>query len=148
MKNKKLLYAAIAIGLILFSASIFAYTEFNRKVKNMQELSIDKIITGEELIKDFSIDEKIGNTTYLNKVLLVKGKFKNIDQIAGNRYSLLIGDSSSSISIRCSMDSGYHPVFNYKVGQIVKIKGAYTGFNADDLGLGADILLNKCIIIQ
>lgn len=148
MKKKKLLYAGIAVGLILCSASIFVYTEFNRKVKNMQDLSIDKTITAEALIKDFSIDEKIGNSTYLNKVLLVTGKFKTMDQSAGNRLSILLGDSSSSTSIRCSMDSSYQQPFDFKVGQVIKIKGAYTGFNADDLGLGADILLNKCIISQ
>ncbi|OYU56463.1 MAG: hypothetical protein CFE25_04285 [Chitinophagaceae bacterium BSSC1] len=148
MKKRKLLYAAIVVTLALCSVSIFAYTEFNRKVKNMQDLSIDKTISAEDLIKDFSIDEKIGNSAYLNKVLLVTGKFKTMDQAAGNRFSILLGDSSSSISIRCSMDSSYQHPFEYKVGQVIKIKGAYTGFNADDLGLGADILLNKCIISQ
>jgi plasmid maintenance system killer protein len=148
MKNKKILYISIVLGLILCSTAFFAYTEFNRKAKNMKELSTDIIISSEELINAFALNDKQGNNTYQNKVLLVKGKFKNLEQIAGNRYSLLLGDSSSNISIRCSMDSGYHPIFNYKVGQLVKIKGAYTGFNADDLGLGADILLNKCIISQ
>lgn len=148
MKKRKLLYAAIVVALALCSVSIFAYTEFNRKVKNMQDLSIDKTISAEDLIKDFSIDEKIGNSAYLNKVLLVTGKFKTMDQAAGNRFSILLGDSSSSISIRCSMDSIYQHPFEYTAGQVIKIKGAYTGFNADDLGLGADILLNKCIISQ
>lgn len=148
MKKKKLLYTAIALSLILCSASIFAYTEFNRKVKNIQDLSIDKTISVDELIKDFSTNEKIGNSTYLNKVLLVTGKFKTMEQAAGNRFSIILGDSSSSISIRCSMESSYQHPFDYKVGQILQIKGAYTGFNADDLGLGADILLNKCIISQ
>lgn len=148
MKKKKLLYAAIALSLILCSASIFAYREFNRKVKNMQDLSIDKTISADDLIKDFATNEKIGNSTYLNKVLLVTGKFKTVEQAAGKRFSILLGDCSSSISIRCSMDSSYQHPFDYKVGQVLKIKGSYTGFNADDLGLGADILLNKCIISQ
>jgi hypothetical protein len=46
------------------------------------------------------------------------------------------------------MDSSFRAKTSYTNGQVITIKGIYTGFNADDLGIGSDIIINKSIIKQ
>jgi hypothetical protein len=34
------------------------------------------------------------------------------------------------------------------VGTSVTVRGACTGFNKDEMGLGSDVILNRCVIVK
>jgi len=52
-------------------------------------------------------------------------------------------------SVRCSIDSNFtSQAAGITAGSPIIIKGICTGYNADELGLGADIILNRCVAIK
>jgi hypothetical protein len=64
-------------------------------------------------------------------------------------YSLAIGDSSSMAAVRCSVGSNHRTdAALLWENTSVTVRGACTGFNKDELGLGAEVILNRCVIIK
>lgn len=145
--KKKQIKIVIAIAFIVIAlGSVYAYTEFNRKATSTKDLKSEFNTSAAELIVDFEKDSKSSNTKYLNKTIEVTGHIKTVEDQAGT--TIVLGDSIHSTSIRCSMDSSFRAKTAYTNGQVITIKGIYTGFNADDLGIGSDIIINKSIIKQ
>ena len=63
-------------------------------------------------------------------------------------YTLILGEEGSMSSVRCSMDSTHQQAADeLQINTEVIIKGACTGFNADQL-LGSDVILNRCVIVK
>lgn len=144
MKKKKLL-TVVTILLVVFGlGGVYAYQEFNRKTASTFDLTPEFNLSATAIIGEFEKDSKLSNTKYLNKVIEVSGNIKTIENQTG--FTIVLGDSANATSIRCSMDSSFNAGTTYKNGQAITIKGIYTGFNADDLGIGSDIIINKSII--
>jgi hypothetical protein len=130
----------------LISLGIYAYYQYNRTNKTLVKIKPDFIVTAESVIKEFSDHETDANKKYLGKILLVNGMVKRVEKDDKGYYTLLVGDSVSPSSVRCSMDSVYSKAAAaYARGMQIKIKGNCTGFNADEL-LGSDLILNRCVI--
>jgi len=146
MKRKRLtiLFAIFLISVTL--AGLYAYKEFNRKPKNTLEVSTAYQLTADEMTENFSKDSQNSNLKYLNKVVEITGNLKMLEQQSGN--TIVLSGNTDGISIRCMMDSSFNNKTPLAAGTTICIKGIYTGFNADELGLGADILINKAIILQ
>jgi hypothetical protein len=61
--------------------------------------------------------------------------------------TVVLGKMDKMSSVRCSMDSTQvATASNLQAGSTVTIKGACTGFHADDMGLGSDVVLNRSVI--
>ncbi len=145
--KKKQIKIVIAIAFIVIAlGSVYAYTEFNRKATSTEDLKSEFNTSAAELIVEFEKDNKTSNTKYLNKTIEVTGHIKTVEDQLGT--TIVLGDSILSTSIRCSMDSSFRNKTSFTNGQVITIKGIYTGFNADDLGIGSDIMINKSIIKQ
>ena len=145
--KKKQIKIVIAIAFIVIAlGSVYAYTEFNRKATSTEDLKTEFNTSAAELIVEFEKDNKTSNTKYLNKTIEVTGHIKTVEARLGT--TIVLGDSIYSTSIRCSMDSSFRNKTSFTNGQVITIKGIYTGFNADDLGIGSDIMINKSIIKQ
>ena len=144
MKKKSILLFFIAVAII--GGAWFGYNEYNRKVKDLADVKAQVTVQTNELITAFEKDEKAANTRYLDKIIAVNGKVRSIEKDDHNYYSIVLGDASSMSSVRCSMDSVHvKEVFSIKEGIEVIVKGACTGFNADEL-LGSDVILNRCVL--
>lgn len=138
----------IVIALLLFgaAAAIYVYKEYNRKMVSIAEVSTDYTISDTALISAFTINEKAAHAKYIDKALHVTGQLKAIDKDEKGNYTLVLGDSASLSSVRCSMDSTFAPdKYAIRKGGPVQIKGRCTGFTADEL-LGADLILNRCVV--
>lgn len=145
--KKKQIKIVIAIAFVVIAlGSVYAYTEFNRKATSTEDLKSEFNTSAAELIVEFEKDSKISNAKYLNKTIEITGHIKTVENQLGT--TIVLGDSIYSTSIRCSMDSSFRAKTAYTNGQVITIKGIYTGFNADDLGIGSDIIINKSIIKQ
>ena len=95
------------------------------------------------------IGEVLDTEKYSGKVLLIYGLLKTIDADDKGYATVVLGNSATPSSIRCSIDTLFQiEKNNLQLNAPVTVKGICTGFNADELGLGADVLLNRCIIIQ
>lgn len=144
MKKKKIILLIIAVA--IFGGGWYAYSEYNRKVKDLSKVSADMQLKMADLVSEFEKDEIGANALYLDKVIAVNGTLKAIEKDEANNYSLVLGDENSMASVRCSMDGDHQKkVEGLITGAKVTVKGACTGFNADEL-LGSDVILNRCVI--
>ncbi|HYO21007.1 MAG TPA: hypothetical protein VER36_01295, partial [Flavisolibacter sp.] len=72
-----------------------------------------------------------------------------VKAIEGDGATLVLGNAGSSSSVRCSIDSSFiKAVGTLREGSNTIVKGACTGFMPDEtgLGLGSDVVLNRCVL--
>jgi hypothetical protein len=149
MINKKNLKMSALIVLVLIAgAGFYAYKEYNRTNNILTNARPDFTKTPEELINEFTSNEKEANTKYLDKIILLSGNIKSIDKDEKGYYTIALGDTASMSSVRCSIDSTYTAQASTLPSTgTIHIKGICTGFNADEMGVGSDVILNRCVII-
>jgi uncharacterized protein (DUF1330 family) len=150
MKRKTILRNSVLLILILGTiAAYFAYREYNRKTENVDKLEAEFELTTDELIREFTENEKAATQKYAGKVLQVEGQLKTTEVDDKGNYTVVLGNPALPSSVRCSIDTLF-PIEknNQQINIPITVKGICTGFNADELGLGSDVLLNRCIIIQ
>ena len=144
MKYKIILLAS---ALIVIAAGAYFYV--NRKTQSLTDSNADFKISAVKFLEEYSSDQVLSDKKYLGKVIQVEGNLKEIERDDKGSLTFVLGDLSSMSSVRCSIDTTV--VIDesaYPVGTAVSLKGECTGFNADDLGLGADIVLNRAVIIH
>jgi hypothetical protein len=150
MKRKTIFRNSLLLILIIGSiAAYFVYREYNRKTENVDKLNAAFELTSDALLQEFTENEKAATEKYSGKVLQVDGLLKAIDVDDKGYNTIALGNGATPSSVRCSIDTLF-PIEknNLQLNDPVTVKGICTGFNADELGLGADVLLNRCIIIQ
>jgi len=149
MKKKKIRRAIFySVGLALVAAGLYGYSEYNRKVKDLQNVTPDVKIGAVELIAAFEKDEANGNTLYLDKIIEVKGILRELEKDSKGFYSLVLGIENEMSAVRCSMDIAHKlDVEKIQEGAMVTVKGACTGFTSGEL-LGSDVFMNRCVIVK
>lgn len=146
MSKKTITRVLIPVLILLVLGAVYVYREFNRKVTNTADLTPAYALTGTQLLEAFQQDEKKANALYLGKVLSVTGMIKSQSSDSAGVQTLVIGDTASLSSVRCIMNGDLGSVTGpFSTGTTVTIKGICTGYNADDMGLGADVLLNRSV---
>lgn len=144
MTKKKILISVISIAIICGAG--YGYGEYTRKVKSLRHVKADLHMSASELVSAFEKNEATANAAYLDKIIAVKGNVKEIARDDKGSYTLVLGDKESMNSVRCSMDTTLQKdVAGLSAGTLIKVKGACTGFNLDEL-LGSDVILNRCVI--
>lgn len=144
MKKKRIILGFFAVAII--GGAWFGYSEYNRKVKDLANVTAEVTAQANNLIAAFEQNETAANAKYLDKIIAVKGSIKKVEEDEQGYFSIILGDEGSMSSVRCSMDPLHvKEIVNVKEGAEVTIKGACTGFNADEL-LGSDVMLNRCVI--
>jgi hypothetical protein len=132
--------------LIISAAALYIYTEYSRTHTDTAKLKADYTVTATDLIREFTMDEQSSNKKYWDKVLLVKGIVKSVDRDERGFYSIILGETSSMSSVRCSMDSIHNSeAVSVQKGKVIGVKGICSGFNADEL-LGSDVILVRCAV--
>ncbi|MFI5129892.1 MAG: hypothetical protein ACHQFX_07885 [Chitinophagales bacterium] len=143
MKKKKIIIAVILVAITC--GAWYGYKEYTRKVKDLSHVRARVQIKAFDLIAAFEKDETAANEKYLDKIIAVQGMVQSVEKNDKGYYSVVLGQGAMS-SVRCSMDSAHQDdVLAFPPGTIVTMKGACTGFNADEL-LGADVILNRCVV--
>jgi hypothetical protein len=150
MKRKRIIYRIVMIALLLIiGVGLYAYKEYNRKNVDIADTKPAFVMSEMDLIKEFSQDQNASNKKYLGKLMELSGNIKKIDTDENGFHTIILGSSVNMNSVRCSIDSSFNnEAHNLIVGSPITIKGICTGYNADDLGLGSDIILNRSIAIK
>ncbi|RXK58161.1 hypothetical protein ESA94_19315 [Lacibacter luteus] len=150
MKKKSFIWYTLLIVLIIAVAGgFYAYKEFNRKAKSMSEEQAAFRLTQAELLNEFSANEKAATEKFADKVLEVTGVVKLVDTDDKGFATVVLGDSGSLSSVRCSIDSTQtQTTASLQPNTKITIKGICTGYNADELGLGSDVILNRCVLLK
>jgi hypothetical protein len=126
-KNKIIIVIA-SIAVIAFSAYyyIFIYSSNNHR-QVQSETGI--VITSDSLVAKYQADEKLANSLYLNKAVVVTGVLLSIDKNQEGKTTLVIGRSDSFSNVSVTMISN-SPI-TQKVGEFITIKGLCTGALSD-----------------
>lgn len=148
--RKKSIRILVFIVVIATAGLLYGLREFNRKPASVQSSNEDYIISAAELIQQFNQDQPGSNSKYTGKTLLVTGLLRSMETDTDGYTTIVLSDGKESLSaIRCSMDSSFKTTTTpINIGSDISIKGICTGYQADDMGLGADIILNRCITIE
>ena len=127
IKNK-IITAVALIAAIAFSVYyyIFIYSSNNHR-QVQSETGI--VITSDSLVAKYQADEKLANSLYLNKAVVVTGNLLSIDKNQEGKTTLVLGraDSFSNVSVTMISNS---PI-TQKVGEFITIKGLCTGALSD-----------------
>jgi len=126
-KNKIIIIIAI-IAAIAFSAYyyIFIYSSNNHR-QVQSEIGI--VITSDSLVAKYQADEKLANSLYLNKAVVVTGNLLSIDKNQEGKTTLVLGRADSFSNVSVTMISTA-PI-TQKVGESITIKGLCTGALSD-----------------
>ncbi len=145
MTAKKTILLAVIIG--ISGIGIYALNEFSRRNPDVADLDAAFSVKANELLQEFQKNDSAASQKYLGKVISVEGLIKKIDHDGNGYYTVVLGDTAELSSVRCAIDSAHasdasnlHPISS------VKIKGFLIGFNRDEMGLGSDVQLNRCLI--
>lgn len=150
MKKKKVIRTFLLLAVVLgIAAAIYGYKEFNRKNESIAGKQPDFKVKPVDIINAFTADEKAATLKYGGKIIQVAGLVKKVDKDDQGNYTVVISDNSSLSSVRCSIDSLFtKDVTALQLNTPAFLKGICTGFNADEMGLGSDLILNRCILVK
>lgn len=126
--KNKIITAVGLIATIAFSVYyyIFIYSSNNHR-QVQSETGI--VITADSLVAKYQADEKLANSLYLNKAVVVTGNLLSIDKNQEGKTTLVIGRSDSFSNVSITMSSNL-PIAQ-KVGESITIKGLCTGALSD-----------------
>lgn len=145
----KRIYWIGIIVLILLAACIFVYREYNRERADSYSLKPLFKVKALDLLKEFLNNEQRANLKYAgqNIIIEVTGMVKEVIKNEQGNYIIIMGDTSSLSSVRCSIDTLYTSSGNnLQRGSIATIKGNFNGYKADEMGIGADVEFNFCVV--
>ncbi len=147
MSRKMIIW--LIVLLVVLSGAIYFYKEFNRTNADLTKVEADYRVEAPTFLDEFVKNDTLTGRKYNGKVIEVTGNVKNIEKDEMGYSTILLGDTSSLSAVRCSMDSVYQAdAASVTNGTSVTIRGICTGYNADELGLGADVILNRCVIVK
>jgi len=145
-RTKKWIYIAAVFVVVISSIALYIYKEYNRKNSDTAGLEADYTVAAPAIIKEFEMDDSSAGKKYTDKIILAEGMVKDILKDDRGFYSVMLGDTASMSSVKCSMDSSYnYGALKLQKGSYTKVKGVCAGFNADEL-LGSDVILVRCVI--
>jgi tRNA_anti-like len=145
-KRKIIFYVVLSVLVIAGAAAIYIYKEYNRAHKDTAKLKADYTVNAADFVKEFTGNEQASNKKYWDKIIHVDGLVKSVDKDDRGFYSIIIGDTASMSSVRCSMDSIHNrEAATVKPGSMIGMKGICSGYNADEL-IGSDVILVRCVI--
>lgn len=146
MKRK---YFVLGIGLLLLVAGILGYLQFNRQRGSLKNMDPKFSVNAKELLQEFTTNEDEAEKKYAGQtvILEVTGEIKEVIKGTNKYYTVVMGDTNSLSSVRCVMDTAFLSDYqDLKQGATVTVKGNYNGYKADEMGIGADIELNYCVL--
>jgi len=126
--KNKIIIAIALIAAIAFSVYyyIFVYSSNNHR-QVQSETGI--VITSDSLVAKYQADEKLANSLYLNKAVIVTGNLLSIDKNQEGKTTLVLGRTDSFSNVSVTMIS--NAPITQKVGASITIKGLCTGALSD-----------------
>ena len=123
--------------LILIVAIIFAYKSYNKPHKEADSTQPDVIMTPVELMAAYDADETAANIKYLDKLIQLKGKVKQINQLTTGA-SLTLDAGQEMAAVICEFQEG-DALKGVQEDQEITLNGFCTGKLMD-------IVLVRCSI--
>lgn len=140
MTRRKLIILAVVLLCLIIAGT--GYYLYNKPRTSAAAERAEAYVTARKLYEAFVENEQQANTSFVNKVVEVKGTVTDI-QKNGNTVSILLeGQDNGSGGVNCSIATGEADQLP-KVGEDVLIKGLCTGMLMDVSIVDATIINNK-----
>lgn len=147
MNRKKIILFILLLAAV--AAAWYGYKEYTRTNKDLASVKADFVLAATELIKEYESNGSASAEKYNGKILEVNGQVKAVEKDDKGYYTVVIGDNTSMSAVRCAIDSIHQDKATGLINQSsVSVRGACTGYNKGEMGLGSDIILNRCVIIN
>lgn len=150
MSKKKIIWIIILLAVAV--AAFYGYKQYTRTNKDLAKVKPDITIGATALIAEYAANDTVANKKYLGKIIEVDGNVKKIERDENGYYTVVLGDTTSLSSVRCSMDTVHQQdAARLIIGSSAILRGACTGFKKNELmgeDLGADVELNRCAVIE
>ncbi len=118
------------------------YFYSNKPHKNMTKAAVEMQLSSIQLFADFENNEEEANGKYLDKIMEVSGKVKEISLDEEGRTSITLESGSEMFGVICQLDNlTKHARTNFKEGEEIKLKGICTG-------VLMDVILVRCVEIK
>ena len=130
---KKLILVVLILGCI----SAVVYYNWNRKNASIESVEPAFTTTSGLLYTSFEADEVAANNQYLNKVVEVKGKVRELKKESNGDFVVTL-DGSDMFGVICRMDHDITIEDTALVGKEIAIKGICTG-------MLMDVVLVQCV---
>jgi hypothetical protein len=132
---KKILIVALIIVVMAGVALFFVYNKEHRTA-DVADASLD----ASSLVNAFSENEEEANGQFLDKVIEVTGKVKEVIE-QGDSYIVLLGDETSMNSVSCTLDPAADSVaYGLQAGDKIVVRGICTGFLMDVVLVNCKVL--------
>ncbi len=128
------------IALVIISAAIYAWKEYNRKPENLMYATADATVKAEALAAAFEADEAVANEKYLGKIIEVDGIIINVNATQSPVH-IIIGNENNMHNVGISLAGSANNTNELKNGMPVTVRGECTGFLMD-------VELNNAVIIK
>ena len=134
--KNKIFIAIIFIAAIAFSIYYYVFVYSSQHRRQVQsETGI--VITADSLVAKYQADEKLANSLFLNKAVVVTGQIISIDKNQEGKITLVLGHTDSFSNVSITMNSSA-PI-TQKVGETITIKGLCTGALSDVVITDGDV---------
>jgi hypothetical protein len=112
-------------------------------------MNADWTLSADSLVQQFATDANRYTELYTGKVLEVTGGVKLVEGLPAGPVTVVLQNGNTDGSIRMVMDSTMTKASaSLNPGQTIIIRGVCIGYTPDDMGLGADVLFNRSVIIK
>ena len=120
----------VILLLILTGISVGIYYNWNRKTASLENAKPAFSISSSQLFTIFEEDEAAANTQFLDKVVEVKGKVREVRKESTGEYVITL-DGSDMFGVICRMEPAVAMEDTSLVGEEVALKGLCTGMLMD-----------------
>ena len=144
MSKRSNTFRIIITGVLLLVIAVaftvsYAYFKPHKKVSGK---AADFQLTTTEILQAYLENEVEADSTFLNKVIEVKGKVREINPTDTGEITVVLGDESEMGGVSASLlEDQSDAAKKLNIGDEVTIKGFCSGYLLD-------VVLVKCIIIQ
>ena len=137
---------------VLAAGAWQGWHEYNRTNKDLSKVKADVRITVTEIINEYESNDSTADEKYLGKIIELSGNVKKVEEDGYGNYTIVLGETENSSSVRCTMDTAYRmDAAHVPEGSSVTLRGACTGYKKNELLgvlLGSDVEINRAVVIK
>jgi hypothetical protein len=134
--SRKILVITVVV-LVLGALSIGSWYIFNKPHRSLDQVETITI-SADSLLSAYLQDEKVANTLYLDKALVINGEIADLTVNQSGQTVILLKTKDPMAAVVCTLQ--VKPEAPLKKGMPIKVKGFCSGFMAD-------VVLRDCHII-
>ena len=146
MSRKKIIWLILLA--VVVAGAWYGYREYNRIHVDYRRARPDFTMSAADLINEYERNDSLAAKKYNGRSIEVYGHVKAIEKDERGFYTVILGDGASLSAVRCSIDTTHAAdAAELMAGSSATLRGACTGFNRDEMGLGSDVIINYCAVI-